>query len=256
MGNSGDEGGERRGRRGTARDDDALGRWAGGARDRWLRWLRSGGPAASRGHQRSISPRSISWASSTTIPPTCAPSSAWARGCWALPPRWPILQAAVVIAIAAPTPRRRIDEHARAIGLRAARLVHPWASVGASVVIEEGVVIGAGSRLTTSVVVGRHAHVNVNCTIGHDAVLESFVTVFPGVHVSGGCRVEEGAILGTGCVLLPGVCVGRDAEVGAGAVVVRDVAPGTIVVAPAGRPTLRAAANEGGRNPHDVSKAE
>jgi sugar O-acyltransferase (sialic acid O-acetyltransferase NeuD family) len=164
------------------------------------------------------------------------------------------LQAAIVIAIAAPTPRRRIDEHARAIGLRAARLVHPWASVGTSVVIEEGVVIGAGSRLTTSVVVGRHAHVNVNCTIGHDAVLESFVTVFPGVHVSGGCRVEEGAILGTGCVLLPGVCVGRDAEVGAGAVVVRDVAPGTIVVAPAGRPTLRAASSGGLGDPLDNPK--
>jgi sugar O-acyltransferase (sialic acid O-acetyltransferase NeuD family) len=153
------------------------------------------------------------------------------------------LTAAIVIAIAAPTTRRRIDERARAVGLEAARLIHPWASVGASVVTQEGVVIGAGSRLTTSVLVGRHTHVNVNCTIGHDAVLESFVTVFPGVHVSGGCVVEEGAILGTGCVLLPGVRVGRGAEVGAGATVVRDVAAGAIVVAPAGRPTLRGAVN-------------
>ena len=166
------------------------------------------------------------------------------------------LTASVVIAIAAPAARRRIDEQARAFGLSAARLVHPWSSVGVSVTLDEGVIIGAGSRLTSSVVVGRHTHVNVNCSVGHDAVLESYVTVFPGVHVSGGCLVEEGATLGTGCILLPGVCVGRDAEVGAGAVVVRDVAPGAIVVAPVGRPTLRAAANEGWRNPHDVSKAE
>ncbi len=166
------------------------------------------------------------------------------------------LAAAIVIAIAAPVARRRIDERARALGLEAARLVHPWASVGASVLTGEGVVVGAGSRLTTSVIVGRHAHVNVNCTIGHDAVLEPFVTVFPGVHVSGRCVIEEGAILGTGSVLLPGVRVGRGAEVGAGAIVVRDVAPGAIVVAPAGRPTLRGAVNGGGGLPPGASNVD
>ena len=158
------------------------------------------------------------------------------------------MTAAVIIAIASPAPRRRIDVQVRALGLSATQLIHPWASVGASVVMDEGVIIGAGSRLSTSIVVGRHAHINVNCSIGHDTVLEPFVTVFPGVHVSGKCVVEEGAILGTGCVLLPGVRVGRDAEVGAGAVVVRDIAAGTIVVTPAGRPTLRSAITGGERS--------
>lgn len=149
------------------------------------------------------------------------------------------LDAAIIIAVGASVPRRRLDDQARAAGLRAATVVHPWASVGRDVELAEGVVVGAGTRLSTNITIGRHSHVNVNCTVGHDVVLEPFVSVYPGVHISGGCVVGEGATLGTGCVLLPGVRVGAGAEVGAGAVVVRDVAPEAIVVAPAGRPTLR-----------------
>ena len=53
------------------------------------------------------------------------------------------LAATVIIAIASPTSRRRIDARVGALGLRAERLVHPWASVGSSVVMEEGVIVGA-----------------------------------------------------------------------------------------------------------------
>jgi maltose O-acetyltransferase len=45
--------------------------------------------------------------------------------------------------------------------------------------------------------------------------------------------------VGSGAVILPGVSIGEDAMVGAGAIVVRDVAPGAIIVAPAARPSLR-----------------
>ena len=98
--------------------------------------------------------------------------------------------------------------------------------------------IAAGVRLTTHIVVGRHAHTNLNCTIGHDVIIEDSATLYPGIHL-GGCVIEEGATLGTGCVVLPNVRVGRGAVVGAGSAVVRDVAPDTTVVGTVARPTLR-----------------
>ena len=42
--------------------------------------------------------------------------------------------------------------------------------------------------------------------------------------------IRRGARIGGGAVLLPGIEVGEEAFVGAGAVVVRDVAPRTVVV--------------------------
>lgn len=151
-----------------------------------------------------------------------------------------------VIGIGAPDSRRRIDALARACGRTPATLRHPWATVGHDVQIGDGAIIAAGVRLTTHVVVGRHAHLNLNCTVGHDAVLEDFATLFPGVHLGGGCVIEEGATLGLGSLVLPYVRVGSGAVVGAGAVVVRDVAPGATVLGAVARPTLTARVAEHG----------
>jgi acetyltransferase-like isoleucine patch superfamily enzyme len=137
-----------------------------------------------------------------------------------------------------------MDALARSWGRTAATLTHPWATIGSDVPLGDGAVVAAGVRQTTHIVVGRHAHLNLNCMIGHDEIVEDFATLHPGVHLGGGCVIEEGATLGTGCVVLPNVRVGRGAVVGAGAVVVRDVAPDTTVVQTVARPTLRS-----GRDP-------
>lgn len=154
------------------------------------------------------------------------------------------IAASFTIAIGAAGPRRRIDALVRARNRTAATLVHPAATLGSDVLVGEGAVIAAGTRLTTHVVIGRHAHVNVNCTLGHDVIIEDFATLYPGVHLGGGCVIEEGATLSMGCVILPNVRVGRGAVVGAGAVVVRDVAPDTTVVGTVARSTLRSRLSE------------
>jgi len=149
------------------------------------------------------------------------------------------LTAGYVIGIGAPGPRRRIDAMAQSWGRQAASLTHPSATIGSDIRVGDGAVIAAGVRLTTNIVVGRFAHINLNCTIGHDTIVGDFATLHPGVHLGGGCVIGEGATLGLGSVVLPYVHVGRGAIVGAGAVVVRDVAPDSTVVGMVARPTLR-----------------
>ena len=149
------------------------------------------------------------------------------------------LDAEYVIGIGAADARRRIDGLACDWGRRAAVLRHPAATLGRDIELGDGSIIAAGARLTTHIRLGRHAHININCTVGHDAVIGDFATLFGGVVVGGGCVIDAGATVGSGAVILPGVHVGSDAMVGAGAIVVRDVAPGSIVVAPAARPSLR-----------------
>src|SRR5699024_159194 len=97
------------------------------------------------------------------------------------------LDADHVVGIGAADPRRRIDVLASASGHQPAVLRHPAATVGRDVELGPGVIIAAGARLTTHLTLGRHVHVNLNCTVGHDTIIHDYATLFGGVVVGGGC---------------------------------------------------------------------
>lgn len=137
--------------------------------------------------------------------------------------------ATFAIGIANPVHRRAIDTRLVAAGLTAATLIHPAATIGSRVVVGEGAIICAGARLTTSIQVGRHAHVHVNATIGHDSTLGEFVSAYPQSAISGSCTIDGGATVGANATILQGLTVGAEAFVGAGAVVTTDVAPRSTV---------------------------
>lgn len=121
--------------------------------------------------------------------------------------------------------RQRLDAQILANGLDSPVLVHPDSTVGSRVTVNPGVVIFAGARLTTDIVIGRHVHVNQNATIGHDSVLGDYVTLNPNTAVSGNVSLRDAVMIGAGGVVLQGVTVGSRARVGANACVVKDVPP-------------------------------
>jgi serine acetyltransferase len=92
------------------------------------------------------------------------------------------------------------------------------------------VVIGAGSIFTNQIRIESHVHINLDCTVGHDAILWDFVTLAPGVHVSGNVVLGEGAYLGTGANVLEKINVGEWSVVGAGSTVIKNVPPNATVV--------------------------
>jgi sugar O-acyltransferase (sialic acid O-acetyltransferase NeuD family) len=125
--------------------------------------------------------------------------------------------------------RRRVGHRIDGYGMPSASLIHPAATLGADVVAGDGLVAFAGARVTTNVTLGRHVHLNQNCTIGHDCVLADYVSVNPLAAVSGDCKLETGVLIGTTAAVLQGIRVGADSTVGAGACVVREVPTGTVV---------------------------
>lgn len=141
----------------------------------------------------------------------------------------------LVCAVGDPALRRRLVERARAHGARFRTAVHPAALLSPHVALGDGVVIGAGSVLTSDIRLGDHALVNNGCTISHDAVLEDFATLSPGVHVSGGVVIGAGAAIGIGANLIPRVHVGAWSIVGAGCAVTTDVPANSTVVGVPGR---------------------
>ncbi|MEV4711097.1 NeuD/PglB/VioB family sugar acetyltransferase [Micromonospora sp. NPDC049374] len=138
-------------------------------------------------------------------------------------------QTHVTLGLGDPTIRRTVDTRIDALGLPAASLVHPDATVGANLNAAEGLVVFAGARITTNVTAGRHLHVNQNATLAHDCVVSDHVSLHPLAAVSGDCRLGTAALIGAGAVVLPRLHIGAGATVGAGACVVRDVPPNVVV---------------------------
>lgn len=137
----------------------------------------------------------------------------------------------LVIGVGASAARQQIAARIRAHCSNPwATLIHPQAWLGRRVDIGLGTVICAGSQITTDIRIGAHVHVNLGCTIGHDAVLRDFVTLNPGVNVSGNTMLGTGCEMGTGAIVLPGIEAGEWSIVGAGAVVNKPLAANVTAV--------------------------
>jgi sugar O-acyltransferase (sialic acid O-acetyltransferase NeuD family) len=143
-----------------------------------------------------------------------------------------------LIGVGAPKTRQALDERARALGAEATTAIHRDASY-ADVEFAPGAVVTAGVRLTNNVRLGRHVHLNLNCTVGHDATLGDYVTVNPLASISGNVTLGDRVNVGTGANIIQGITVGADTVIGAGAVVIADVPPGVTVVGIPARPLPR-----------------
>lgn len=125
--------------------------------------------------------------------------------------------------------RRKLDVAATAVGLEPATLIHSSATLGSDVRISPGAVICAHVSVTTNVSIGRHAHINLNSTIGHDAVLADFSTVNPLCAISGEVTVAEEAMVGTNSAINQGLTIGRGSIIGSGSAVTKNVEGYTLV---------------------------
>ena len=140
------------------------------------------------------------------------------------------LSAQFIIGIGLPEVRRRIDLRVREYDLEAAVLIHPLASIGSDVRLAEGVVLAAGSHLTTNVQLGRHTHLNVNASVSHECVVGDYVTIAPGAVVCGSVSIGDDAYIGAGAVIRQDISIGAGTLIGAGSVVVRDVPAGVVAM--------------------------
>lgn len=135
-----------------------------------------------------------------------------------------------LIGVGDPTLRCRFAQAADRAGMAAEAAVHTSATFGEANRIDGGLVACSHVSVTTNVTIGRHVHLNLNCTVGHDAVLGDFVTVNPGANISGNVTLGREVTVGTGAAIIQGVTIGAGATVGAGAVVTRDVPAGVTAV--------------------------
>ena len=117
----------------------------------------------------------------------------------------------VAVAIADTNLRRRLVALYKRNSLLAfPNLIDPSVIMSNSVKIGEGNIICAGSILTIDIDMCDFCIVNLDCTIGHGTVLNSFITMNPSVNVSGQVHLCEGASIGTGTQIIQGRCIGMN----------------------------------------------
>lgn len=136
----------------------------------------------------------------------------------------------VVCGVGAPDLRYRMVRQVSAIGNPSATLIHPSVIMTRWITIGNGSILTAGCILTNRIVVGDHVHLNLDCTVGHDVIMDNFVTLAPGVHISGNVHLQEGAYVGTGANVIEKKTIGSWSIIGAGSTVVKHVLANTTVV--------------------------
>jgi acetyltransferase-like isoleucine patch superfamily enzyme len=124
-------------------------------------------------------------------------------------------------------------------------IVGDQACVRERCVIGDDVVIGRGSLIENDTEVGALTKIQAHAYLTAYSTVEEQVFIAPCVVTTNdnfmgrterrhalvkGPTIRRGARIGGGAVLCPGVEIGEEAFVGAGAVVIRDVAPRTVVV--------------------------
>lgn len=93
--------------------------------------------------------------------------------------------------------------------------------------VNRGTIKGGGvTRVGNHNLVMTHAHVAHDCQVGDHVILIN------GAQVAGHIIVEDYATIGAFCLLHPFVRIGRYAYIAAGTVIMKDVAPFSLVVAP------------------------
>ncbi|HSV54805.1 MAG TPA: acetyltransferase [Burkholderiaceae bacterium] len=141
----------------------------------------------------------------------------------------PQVQGLVAIGGARGLDRLVIQQRFLAHGIAVPTLIHPQASVCATVVLGAGTQVLAQAVVAADARLGAACIVNHRAGIDHECVLEDGVHVAPGATLCGCVQVGRGAMIGAGAVVLPRMRIGTGALVGAGAVVTRDVPPGAVV---------------------------
>lgn len=113
--------------------------------------------------------------------------------------------------------------------------IHPSAiMMGNDIIIGKGSIICAGCILTSNIIIGEHAHLNLQTTIGHDCRIGDFFTTAPGAKISGNCRIYDLVYIGTNASIKEKISIHSLATIGLNAGVVKNIEePGTYIGTPA-----------------------
>jgi sugar O-acyltransferase (sialic acid O-acetyltransferase NeuD family) len=141
----------------------------------------------------------------------------------------------LVMAIADPAGKQAVAETLLRRGGVFETLIHPTTWRSATARVGQGTVIGPFCNISADTLLEDFVIFGGYASAGHDARVGAFSTLSNYVDITGGVQVGRGVFFGSGARVIPRVDVGDGCRIGAGAVVVRTVAPGSVLYTPPAR---------------------
>lgn len=104
-------------------------------------------------------------------------------------------------------------------------IIHPSAIVGDRKLVEigDGCIICASVIITTNIKIKDFVTLNLQCTVGHDTIIDSYSSFMPSCNISGEVHIGEGVYCGTGVKIINQTDIGEHSIIGAGAVVAKSI---------------------------------
>ena len=104
-------------------------------------------------------------------------------------------------------------------------IIHPSAIVGDRKLVEigAGCIICASVIITTNIKIKDYVTLNLQCTVGHDTIIDSYSSFMPSCNISGEVHIGEGVYCGTGVKIINQTDIGEHSIIGAGAVVAKSI---------------------------------
>lgn len=142
----------------------------------------------------------------------------------------------LLLGIGRPDLRRRLTDSLAQRGARFSCLIHPTALVSPEATLGEGVIICPFATVTSGAELGDYALLNLYALVGHDARVGPHAILSPRATIGGEASLDEEVFLGAHAVVAPGRCIGARSRIGAGTAVLRDLAPGSLLLDAPPRP--------------------
>jgi len=110
-------------------------------------------------------------------------------------------------------------------------LIHPTAVISPSAQIGNGVYIQAMAYVWTNVKIDDYCIISPNVVIAHHSIIGEACLVSTGTVVGASIKIKEKSFLGIGTIIVTGISeIGENSLIGAGAVVLKNVAPNSVMV--------------------------
>lgn len=137
-----------------------------------------------------------------------------------------------IIGIGNNTVRKRIAEEYSELNF--VTLIHPTASIGLSVTIDEGTVVMPMAVINSCSKVGKHSIINSGAIVEHDCQVGDFCLIAPHATLCGVVKIGNTVHMGAGSVINQTLSVCDNVMVGSGSVITKSITEaGTYVGVPA-----------------------